>query len=129
MYSAVVNDGVGDFHIFTMLVILLHFVWWKSARPPILVLHGLFILFHFSNLRPRPRPLPYKPRGTNRCSSSICVVLMSQQNFGRRFSSSKFIVATPTMMINGSPVINSPTINHPTPCVFALLSVTPYQTI
>ena len=34
MYSAVVNDGVGDFHIFTMLVILLHFVWWKVAADP-----------------------------------------------------------------------------------------------
>ena len=35
MYSAVVNDGVGDFHVFTMLVILLHFEWWKVAavRP------------------------------------------------------------------------------------------------
>ena len=42
MYSAVVNDGVEDFHIFTMLVILLLFVWWKVAQPVVLVLHGLY---------------------------------------------------------------------------------------
>ena len=34
MYSAVVNNGVEDFHIFTMLVILLHFVWWEVAADP-----------------------------------------------------------------------------------------------
>ena len=44
MYSAVVNDGVEDFHIFTMLVILLLFVWWKVAQPVLLVLHGLYSL-------------------------------------------------------------------------------------
>ena len=43
MDSAVVNDGVADFHIFIMLVILLHFVWWKVAQPVLLVLHGLYI--------------------------------------------------------------------------------------
>ena len=34
MDSAVANDGVEDFHIFIMLVILLQFVWWKYHFPP-----------------------------------------------------------------------------------------------
>ena len=34
MDSAVVNDGVADFHIFIMLVILLHFVYLGNHFPP-----------------------------------------------------------------------------------------------